>query len=158
MISEVGFSGEYEIVIRNSITKEILQRDKIKNRLMNTTLNNLIKAYLGTSSDLQIKYLAVGTSTTAVADTQTQLSTETFRCAPTIATAITGVTGEVKTTFAILDTESKVVIEEIGIFGGAAASASANTGTMISRILWHYDKTVSNIEIQIIRTDKVVRA
>lgn len=157
MIEEIGITGKWHIEVKNTQTNEIIYREVIKNRLMNNTLNELMKVYIGTTTNLQIKYCAVGTSAAAVTDTQTQLVAESFRTAPTTATVSTG-TGQVTTIFNILDTEALIIIEEIGIFCGSSATASLNTGTLMSRILWHYDKTVSNVEIQLTRIDSVVRA
>lgn len=156
MIEELGIIGKWHIQVKNTKTEEIIYDKIIKNRLMNNTLNELMKVYIGTTPDLDIAYLAVGTGTTAITDTDTLLATEAFRTAPTTATVSTG-TGEVTTIFNILDTEALIVIEEIGLFGGSTATASANSGKLISRILWHYDKTVSNVEIQMTRIDSVVR-
>jgi hypothetical protein len=157
VIENGGVCGEFKIVVKDSITKEILHEEKIKNMIMNAALDELVQAYLGFIPDLWIRYLAVGTSNTVVVATQTQLGAESFRCAPSVLPAETLNTGEVQTTFNILDTEAKVNIQEIGIFCGNTATASANTGLMLSRVLWSYDKSVSNVEIQIIRTDKVVK-
>ena len=122
---------------------------------MDTVLNQLIDSLVGTAPNLEIKYLAVGTSSAALGDAQTQLTTEIFRT-PAVTGPTRTATGQVETEFTILDSEAVATIEEIGIFGGSTASITANSGTLISRILWHKVKTSSE-EITITRIDKVVR-
>jgi hypothetical protein len=66
-------------------------------------------------------------------------------------------TGRIETTFTILDNEAVGIIREIGIFGGAAATSTPNSGTLIARVLWNKTKSSSE-EITIKRIDRVVRA
>lgn len=154
MIESHGMMGTFEITVKQN--GKVIQKDIVKNRIMNVALNESVKPLTGVAADLEIKYLAVGTSNTALADNQTQLVAESVRFEPSVSSSITG-TGEVSTEFTILDTEAQVLIEELGIFCGSTATATANTGIMLSRILWTYDKTVSNVEISVRRTDKAVR-
>jgi hypothetical protein len=98
--------------------------------------------------------MALGTGNTAITNTDTTLDTEIFRTPITLQEDVT--TGEIVTTFTVLDSEAVGSLEEIGIFGGSTATASADTGTLISRILWSKVKTNSE-EIEFRRTDKVVR-
>ncbi len=129
----------------------------IKNRIMDHVLNSTIEILLGLAPDLQIKYLAVGTSNTPIADTQTQLGAETQRYAPTTASARTSL-GEVVTGFTITNTESLVHVREIGIFGGASATATLNSGKMLARVLVDIDRTTEAVQLNIIRYDREVRA
>lgn len=144
-----GLYGCFDIYVNGKI------HTRKKNTIMNTVLDQVIRCYLAESPDLEIKYLALGTGNTAVTNSDTQLDNEIFRTPITVQEE-TGV-GVLKTEFIVLDTEAVAQIEEIGIFGGSSASASANTGTLISRILWSKNKTNSE-ELNIIRTDRVVRA
>lgn len=149
MIDKCGIQGKFEIFINGELV------ETIHNRVMNTVLDQFVEAYQGNSVDLEIAYLALGTGNTAITDTDTTLDTEIFRTP--ITDQIKTATGEIKTDFVVLDTEAIGSIEEIGIFGGSTATASADTGTLISRILWTKVKTNSE-EINFRRTDKVVRA
>jgi hypothetical protein len=126
----------------------------IHNRVMNTVLDQLVKTLKGENSDLEIKYLALGTSNIPVSLTDTKLGNEIFRT-PIVSQIVAG-TGEITTDFTILETEAIGDIEEIGIFGGSTATASADTGTLISRILWSKVKTNSE-EISFRRVDKIGR-
>ena len=147
-----GWQGKWKITVMEN--GRIIEETEIKNRIMDVALDELLKSLQGVSPDLEIKYMALGTSNTAVTNTQTQLDTEIFRTAP-VSQAVTG-TGELTTGFIVLDTESVGLIEEIGIFGGSLASVSANSGTLISRILWSRNKTASE-EIQFTRIDRMIR-
>lgn len=151
----IDWSGQFVIQIKNKLTGEI-KEEIINNRVMDAALNKIIEALDGTAVDMEIKYLAVGTSSAAIADNQTQLTAEIFRTAPVVAPSRTA-TGQVDTEFTILDSEAIATIEEVGIFCGSTASGTADTGIMLSRILWHKVKTASE-EITLKRIDKVVRA
>jgi hypothetical protein len=146
------WAGEYEII---TTYKDGTQtKETIKNRIMNAGLNLLRDALNGDVTDLKIKYLAVGTSSTAISDAQTQLGAEIFRT-PFISQSISG-TGVLQSTAIILDDEAVDDIRELGIFAGESATTASNTGVMISRILYTRNKT--NLEsIQFNRTDTIGR-
>jgi hypothetical protein len=147
-----GWIGEYDIII---LYKDgTVERERIKNRLTNAGLNLPRDGFLGTVSDMKLKYLALGDSTLAIDDTHTQLGNERFRTA-WIGQQATG-TGQLQSTALVLDTEAVFNIQEIGIFAGSTATDAANTGIMVSRILWSRNKT--NLEsIQFVRTDTIGR-
>lgn len=144
----LGIMGGYDIIINKKYY------ETVKNRIMDVVLEQIIGIYKGDTPDLQIFYLALGTGNTAVTDSDTTLDTEIFRTPVTVQTDIA--TGEILTTFTVLDTEAVGNIEEIGIFGGTTATSSADTGTLVSRILWNKVKTNSE-EIEFRRTDKIIR-
>ena len=148
--------GEVFITVKNKLTGEILRHDHIKNRIMNTALNAYANILLGTTPDMEIKYFAVGSDDTAVTNSQTQLVSESFRTAIMPGTLSSTGTGEVTSEFYIIDSEAVGQIEEIGFFCGSSATSSADTGTMLSRILWSHNKT-SLEEIEIIRVDTIAR-
>lgn len=148
MIDKVGISGGYDIFINGKYS------ETVKNRLMDTVLTKMIGIYKGDAPDLEIFYLALGTGSTAVTDTDTTLDTEIFRTP--IVTQTDVATGEILTEFIVLDSEAVGNLEEIGIFAGSTATASVDTGTLISRILWTKVKSASE-EITFRRTDKIVR-
>jgi hypothetical protein len=151
---KLGWCGKFEIIVKNKETGEITEEIKF-NRVMDNVLDKLVKTLQGDAPDLEIEYLALGTGNTAITDSDTTLDTEIFRTPYTLRDATLG-TGIMEHTFVVLDTEAVATIEEIGIFGGSTATASADTGTLISRILWHKVKSNSE-EIQFIRTDTIGR-
>jgi hypothetical protein len=148
LINEIGWKGKFDIFINGKLDMVIF------NKVMDTVLDQMVEALRGETPNLEIKYLALGTSNTPVTNTDTKLGNEMFRTPIISQTKIS--TAEIVTEFIVLDTEAIGTIEEIGIFGGSAATSSQDTGTLISRILWHKVKTNSE-EITFRRTDKVVR-
>lgn len=152
MIDKCLDQGFYKIqVFENG---EMISEEVIKNRIMDTVVSQLVSPFKGGVPDLKIAYLAIGTDDTAVSDTDTQLGAEYYRT-PLIFQA-DGLLGEINSTFVLTETEGVGTIKEIGIFGGSTATSTANTGTLISRILWTRTKTASE-EIQFTRTDKITR-
>jgi hypothetical protein len=154
MTENIGWHGEYAIRVVNKETGEVTEEVKI-NRVMNTVLDKLRSVLEGVAPNLEIKYLALGTGNTAIADTDSVLDTEIFRTLYVARDNTIG-TGKISHTFVVLDSEAVGTIEEIGIFGGSTASGTVDTGTLISRILWHKIKT-NQEEIQFIRTDTIGR-
>jgi hypothetical protein len=142
-----GWEGYFEITTNG-------QTELIKNRVMNAAINQLADAFTGVAPNLQIKWLAVGTSNTPVTDDDTKLANEIFRTqAVTSPTRIS--TGQIETEFKILETEAIGTLREIGIFAGNATDVK-DSGTLISRILWNKEKTV-NEEMTIKRIDVIRR-
>lgn len=140
--------GTYDIYINGEFS------EKLFNRVMDTVIQSQVNILKGQYTNLEIKYLALGTSNTPITDTDTQLGNEIFRT-PIVERTEPGV-GQLQHRFIALSTDAVAQIEEIGIFGGTDATATANSGILISRILWSRNKT-ANEEITFIRTDKVVR-
>lgn len=155
MINDIGWQGEYNIVVRNKETGQITS-ETVLNRVMNVALNNLSDILTGVPVDLKIKYLAVGTSDAPITDADIALGNEIFRT-QSVSNPIRVSTGHIETDFVILDSEAVGSVKEIGIFAGNTATGTSGTGKLISRILWSKEKTNSE-EITIKRIDKVVRA
>lgn len=147
MINELGWQGTFKIKTKDG--EEI-----IKNRIMDAALTELLKVLTGDATNMELKYLAVGTDNTPVTNNDTQLGNEIFRTQFT-SSSVTG-TGELTSLAIILEAEAIGTIEEIGIFAGSTANASADSGILVSRILWHRVKT-ANDEIQFTRVDRIVR-
>ena len=146
--------GIFEVQCKNKITGKITI-DTIYNKIPNSVLSQLINPLTGVTTNLIIKYLAVGTGGGVTSDTQTTLNAEMFRTVPVSAPTLTNV-GRVETGFTILDVEANVHIMELGIFVGVGATASFNTGILLSRV--QYDKVKTNSEeISINRIDILKR-
>jgi len=147
MINKLKYEGKYEIY------KNGVLIDTIYNKVTNQFLNNLILALTSISPQaMNIKYLAVGNGST---EYDNKLGNEFFRVQYSTAPARTENVGEVKTEFILLPNEAIGNITEIGIFGGNATSTK-DSGFMISRIPWNYEKTGSD-EFIIVRTDLIRR-
>ena len=153
IIESRGWQGIIKVKIKNLVTGEE-KKEILFNRLMNAALDEIIKPLYGEPANLELAYLALGTSNTPVNDTQEQLGNEIFRTQFQSVTR-TG-TGEVISLAIVLDVEAVGTIEEIGVFAGSEATGDPDTGLMVSRILWHKVKT-STEEIQFSRIDRVVR-
>ena len=109
----------------------------------------------GDVTDLETKYTAVGTNATAPAITDTQLGTELFRKVTTSHSKPAD--GQIKHIVYIAPAEAVGALKEIGWFAGVLAGAAANSGIMISRVLYDHAKT--NVEsLQIERTDTIEEA
>ena len=101
MINEkIGWAGKWFIRVIDKNTREILEETEIHNRIMNAALDEMAKVLLGQSTDLEIKYMALGTGNTAITDTDTTLDTEIFRTADQSLSS-TG-TGQVTSLFIVL--------------------------------------------------------
>lgn len=153
MIDGFGWLGEFKITVKHK--DGTIEEDYIKNRITNTALQAIINILDNIDPNLDIKYLAIGTDGTALNDNDTQLGNEIFRTQ--FLTSDNDATGQFTTTFAVLDSEAVAQWEEIGIFCGDSATSTANTGIMLSRILYSRDKTALE-EIDFTRKDKVIRA
>ena len=154
MINEkLGWIGEFTITCIDE-TNGRYNEEVVRNRITNVALQAMINALDGTDPNLEIKYIAIGNNSDAIDDSDTTLGNELYRFP--IATGTNGATGEYTSVFTILDSEAVAQWEEIGIFCGTSATATLNTGTMLSRILYSRDKTSSE-EIQFSRLDKIKR-
>lgn len=141
--------GEFNIYINGKHVK------RLKNRIMDAALTAYASCLLGATTDIEIKYLALGTGTTPVTNADVSMSAELFRTADTSLTA--SAVGVIESSFIVQAAEAVGTIEEIGIFAGSGATGTADTGTLLARALWHHEKTNSE-ELTITRTDTIRRA
>ena len=111
--------------------------------ITNAGLNLLRDARRGLVTDISIKYVAVGTGSTAPAATDTQLQTEVFRKALT-SSSNGAAAGEA--TYTLYLSPQDVVgtaIAEVGWFAGSGATGTANSGVLVARALYAQTKTSS---------------
>lgn len=154
MIDKRGRKGYFDIkVYRNG---KLFKHDIIKNIITDVALNKEIEILLGNAPDMEIQYFAFGTSSTAPAVSDTQLGSESARFQPTTAFTRTSIGRTEGSVFLTSTDLVGVSIREIGVFCGSSATGSANTGTLLSRILWSFEKT-ANDEVEVTRTDIVER-
>lgn len=125
-------------------------RDGVKNQvgeehniITSPCLAEVAKAICGQSSlgaYYSIKWCALGDDDTAVSASDTTLGNEVFRTQYVSRNYVDNVaTGD----FYVTDTEFSGDIEEMGIFGGTQATATTDSGGMVSHVLWSYSKTSS---------------
>ena len=97
----------------------------------------------------QVTWFAIGTSATAPAVTDVQLGAEVFR--KQITSVSNGAAHGEGILNGYISPQDSVgtVIAEWGLFGGATASATANSGTLIARGLYSHTHTaVESIQLQ----------
>lgn len=148
-ISMLDWQGKIKVKALDANGK-VVQEDIINNTITSAGKNLLAKA-LRESTDCEIKFIAIGSDSTAASTADTQLGTETFRKAVT--SQIAGGTGVTVTNLYVAPEEAVGTIAEIGFFSGTA-SATTNSGTLYARVL--YSRTKTAVEsIQIERTDTI---
>ena len=146
MIDILGHSGTY--IITKKYKNGIIKRE-VKNAVTNSAISKMARMFLGENSDLEIKYLAVGNGNTPIDNNDTILDNEIFRTFYQIRTQ--SANNEVTIEFTITDAEAVGQWEELGIFVGSTATSTANTGVMLSRVLYSDEKTaLEEITIQYI--------
>jgi len=157
MNEKTNWIGQWEVIAHDKQGNE-LWRDKIKpNMIMDVALDMVVNMLRGTVTDGEIKYVALGSDTTSPAEDQTTLVAEEFRKAVTSQNPDPVTAGKLYTELYVADTEANSFkCEEIGWFAGAAATASADTGIMIARVLYSRQKA-STESWTIRRTDTISR-
>ena len=162
----LGWNGKVYITKKNIKTKEIISQKLYYNMIMNEALNELIKSVYSTAN-MDLKYLGIGTGSTAVTSSDTQLDTEVYRI-PIITQYVSG-TGQVTSRAILLDSEPwtaippptgyQLDITEIGFFGGVNATTILNSGLLVSRIvLTTPEQKLDNEQITFTRIDSINRA
>jgi hypothetical protein len=96
----------------------------------------------GTSSE-EITWVAVGTSSTAPAATDTQLGAEVFRKVMTTDAAGAAAGEGLFTLYLAPGDAVGVVIAEVGWFAGPSAGSGANTGVLVARALYSHTKVIT---------------
>ncbi len=151
--SQLRMSGYVDIAIFN-LDGSLKEIRHIKNEIKNVAVNMFRDALHGLAVDLQIKYVAWGSSNTANNVAQTTLVAEFGRKAITSQT--NGGTGELVTVTYIGPSEANTPkIEEMGWFAGPLATATPDSGIMVARVLYSHQKTALEA-IQSARTDAFV--
>lgn len=104
---------------------------------------NLVRdARRGLVTDISVKYVAIGTSSTAPSAADTQLGAEVFRKALTSSSS--PATGQSTLTLYLAPGDAvSVGIQEVGWFAGAGASGTANSGVLIAHGLYAHTKLAS---------------
>ena len=123
--------GTYKFILKEAKKPDIVQVQD--NMIMRNPLYSLISDFLGIYTDLSIQRCAVGTGTTAVLATDTQLAAEYYRVYRTDLYK-DGYT--MFSEYIFLKSEANTTLTEAGIFLNATTcTATANTGTLWSRVL-----------------------
>ena len=113
---------------------------KKRNTITNVCLNVSALVFLGTfPTDNIVRYVALGTDNTTPTASDTTLGTEVHR-SYYVANSNPS-SGVVTIDFYITTDDYSGTIEEVGIFGGNSATASADSGILLSHVLWSYTKS-----------------
>lgn len=144
-----GWHGHITITIRD-LDGFILDVVEFPNLICDVGRGLLRDGLRGAVSDTKIKYLALGTSGTTPATSDTHLGAEAFRKAATSYSTVTN--GVVTNTYLAPGDAVGVNIAELGWFAGPTATASANSGVLVAHTLYSHTKTNTE-SIQIQRTD-----
>jgi len=142
------------ITVRD-LTGKVIDVKRYHNIVTTVGLAMIIDAFQGTVTDCEIKYIAVGDDNTTPVIGDTTLVSETFRKATTSFSEASSTSLE--TVCYIAPDEAVGQIEEIGWFAGTDAGAGADSGIMISRVLYSHDKSALE-SIQVERTDTIAEA
>lgn len=154
--NESSWIGQWELEVREK--GELKEVIPLTHNLITDAGLNFLRDFLrGTVTDGQIKYVGLGTGTTQPANGDSQLAAEQFRKIVTSRNADPLVAGKLYTELYIADTEANdFKCEEVGWFAGTSATATANSGVMIARILLSRQKS-STESWTIRRTDTISR-
>ena len=150
MKEKIGLKGHWTIEIRDE--GKLVKRIDFDNQLTDLYRNSILNQLYGNAyNNLEIKYLGVGTGDTLASATDTGRETEVFRMIPTSQSM-----GDdyVQTIWVIPTQVGNFTYKEIGVFCGTA-TATLDSGTMISRVNVNIEKT-SSMEITFIRRDYVI--
>lgn len=155
IVEQHAWTGTVRVIVRDAATGRFRPGTRtFRNLIVNAGKNLARDVLTGFVSDAKIKYVALGTSGTAPAATDTQLGAEVFRKAVTSYDNSSGGTGAGKTTLYLAPGDAVgVVIAELGWFAGASASGTANSGTLVAHTLYAHTK-LSTESINIVRTDQ----
>lgn len=146
MLNKRGHRGRIKISVNGEIVAEI-------DNVVTSADHDLRAAQLADGTlDGAIYYVALGDDNTTPDASDTALGNELFRKQVTVQTAGAADSGEMNTTVYIAPAEAIFEIEEIGWFAGADASATADSGILVARVLYNRDKAASE-SIQIDRED-----
>lgn len=109
---------------------------------------NLYRDSTSGANKLQITYVALGSSSTAPASSDTKLGNETFRKKVT-SYANGGSAGEILVNMYLAPGDSiGSNIQEVGFFGGNSASKNANTGVLLAHGLYSHNPKSGTESIQ----------
>jgi len=147
-------TGNVKITVR-SLDGKVIEETYLKNALVMSGRKLWRDMLKGTITDGQIKYVGVGSSNQVIADADIKLVAETFRNVRT--TDAVPADDSYITTFYLGPTQANGTIKEIGWFCGVDATAIANSGVLLARVLWSHTKLDSE-SVEITRTDSIAEA
>ena len=143
------WTGRVRITVRD-LAGRILSQEERHNLITTVGLNMVRDTLAGDVADAEIKWMGVGNDNTPPALADVTLGGELIRKALTSSTKPAN--GQYRSVFYVAPDDAVGLIEELGWFAGVAATAAANSGIMVARIL--YNRVKTNLEsIQVERLD-----
>lgn len=144
-----SLSRAIEIALRHGHMKGAIE---IPN-LVTTVGKQFIAKRITGQETVGLRYLAIGTGTNAPAITDTKLQTESKR--KLLTECAQGDNFFYSSVF-LLASECSIHITEGGLFGGAAASATADSGSLLCRFALDYDNSALGYDLTIQHTGEVL--
>jgi hypothetical protein len=129
-------------------------KETFKNHITDAGLSMFADLAAGVITDGRVRYIATGTGTATTQDSDVKLGAEVFRKG--FSSQTRPATGQMYTQALIASGESNVNIQELGWFAGVGATATPNSGIMVARLLFSYNKTI-NESLYLDRTDSIIR-
>lgn len=148
MESNIKLSGIVTVTVKD-IAGNVIQQDTFRNKIPYSALNDIVNYRLGDSADGEIKYLAWGNDNTPPSNDNETLGNELGR--KPVTKKVSGGNGVLGVQTFLSSQEANIQIEELGWFAGNASEV-ANSGTLVARVLYSYEKT-EQVTIQVDRTE-----
>ena len=131
-----SFVGIWQAIFRNKKTGKIERVKEYQNLLPTIGRRAVVMQFAGTNTEeLEVKYIAVGTGSTAPSNADTKLEFEVTRKAVGSGT-VNGVEASIAAFFSTADIPDKTYLE-LGAFadgGITASSAAADSGILVSHV------------------------
>lgn len=141
----IQLRGSLEIVLRNAVSGEVVERQSIKNTIVTAgrkwILQKLLSSDVSGAQTTPLQYMAIGTSTTAPATSDSALGSETTRKAiQTFTTSnLTSNPPSYQLEVSFATNEGNTTLAEVGLLN------SSSGGTMLARATYGtINKTTSN--------------
>ena len=130
-----------------------LERRRVESTNLVTTVGKQFISRRITGEEMTgLTYMAVGTGTTDPAVSDIALETETLR---KLLTECEQGDANFYSTVYLLASECSFYLKEGGLFGGAAAGAAADSGSLLCRFLLDFDNTTLQQDLTIQHTGEV---
>ena len=149
-MSGIGWKENIRIDVRD-IDGRLIDTTEFNNQIEDTGLDYLARSLASSTFDMKIRYMGWGSSNTAVSSSDNVLGDERGRKIITVSATSTTI-GIIYNTVYLSPSEATTDIEELAWFASSSAVATADSGTMISRVLYSRSKT-SLESLTVTRTD-----
>ncbi|MHC1739722.1 MAG: hypothetical protein AB9897_01280 [Anaerolineaceae bacterium] len=147
----------HELTLNGAIAMAMgMNAAKYVHKMHNLTTNvgrQFIARRISGQETAGLKYLAIGTGTAAPSALDTQLGSESLR---KVLTECYQGDNFIYSSIFLLASECSFYLKEGGLFGGAAAVATANSGTLLCRFAIDEDNTTAQDDLTIQHTGEML--